>query len=449
MSTRLYIDPTAIPYTPATIRGAWDATGTPSTGKLTLVPTGSNTSISKTETTATNNWDVLYGRWVSDALVSNKTIAGTISGAIRASEANAAANAFFHLHIFVTVGNSDTVRGTLLTDTVVGTEFPTTAASVGFTGVTLTSVAAQTGDRIVVELGVQFQNTVTTSYATTIQYGGVTTVDTVAGNTTAGRAKWIQFTENIPLVAKLSSYTDDFADGTISADYDNWGGANITETGGVLHTVGSTVSGDYFGVDLIAPKDITDDAGFIELADAGAQSANRICQPIVVQTPNGDNSAYWHLQNNVLSCTANVLGSYAGVGTTLAYNSAVHKYFRIREAAGTLYYDWATIGDGTDWTNHASTATPFHMAAVLVSIGTVGNEGGTAPAASYADFDNFNIAGGSTTTTTTTTASTTGQAKVYNGSAFVAKPVKAYNGSAFVTKPLKRWNGSAWVATSY
>jgi hypothetical protein len=35
--------------------------------------------------------------------------------------------------------------------------------------------------------------------------------------------------------------------------------------------------------------------------------------------------------------------------------------------------------------------------------------------------------------------------KVWNGSAWVAKPVKVWSGSAWVTKPVKTWNGSAWI----
>lgn len=43
----------------------------------------------------------------------------------------------------------------------------------------------------------------------------------------------------------------------------------------------------------------------------------------------------------------------------------------------------------------------------------------------------------------------TGQAKVYNGSSFVAKPVKVWSGSTWVVKPVKRYNGSIWVTTPY
>ena len=34
---------------------------------------------------------------------------------------------------------------------------------------------------------------------------------------------------------------------------------------------------------------------------------------------------------------------------------------------------------------------------------------------------------------------------VWNGSAWVQKPVKYWNGSAWIEKPVKYWNGSAWV----
>lgn len=39
-----------------------------------------------------------------------------------------------------------------------------------------------------------------------------------------------------------------------------------------------------------------------------------------------------------------------------------------------------------------------------------------------------------------------GLIKVWNGSAWVEKPVKVWNGSAWVTKPVKFWTGSAWEA---
>lgn len=38
-----------------------------------------------------------------------------------------------------------------------------------------------------------------------------------------------------------------------------------------------------------------------------------------------------------------------------------------------------------------------------------------------------------------------GRVKVWNGSAFVAKPVKVWTGSAWVEKTAKFWSGSTWA----
>jgi hypothetical protein len=38
-----------------------------------------------------------------------------------------------------------------------------------------------------------------------------------------------------------------------------------------------------------------------------------------------------------------------------------------------------------------------------------------------------------------------GQIKVYNGSAWVWKPVKVWNGSTWTTKTLRYWNGTSWI----
>ena len=42
-----------------------------------------------------------------------------------------------------------------------------------------------------------------------------------------------------------------------------------------------------------------------------------------------------------------------------------------------------------------------------------------------------------------------GGVKIWNGTAWVAKPVKFWNGTAWVTKPAKFWNGTAWVTPPY
>lgn len=38
-----------------------------------------------------------------------------------------------------------------------------------------------------------------------------------------------------------------------------------------------------------------------------------------------------------------------------------------------------------------------------------------------------------------------GRLNVWDGNAWVEKPVKVWTGSAWVEKPVKIWNGSSWV----
>lgn len=40
---------------------------------------------------------------------------------------------------------------------------------------------------------------------------------------------------------------------------------------------------------------------------------------------------------------------------------------------------------------------------------------------------------------------TAGYVNVWNGAAWVLKPVKVWTGSAWIIKPAKFWNGAAWV----
>lgn len=175
MATTLYLTNAAAPYTPATLRGAWDDTAAGVTRALdtTTAGGGAITSVARAETNASTTWDVLLYRGVSGPLAA-QTISGTVDVVVGVSESNAAADFFWHLHIYCTQGDSDTPRGTLLTDYVENTtnEWPTTAVGVGLQSAqTLTSVAISDGDRLVAELGYIARNNSTTSRTGTLRYG--------------------------------------------------------------------------------------------------------------------------------------------------------------------------------------------------------------------------------------------------------------------------------------
>jgi hypothetical protein len=137
---------------------------------------------------------------------------------------------------------------------------------------------------------------------------------------------------------------------------------------------------------------------------------------------------------------------------------------------------WFRLGAGGNWNNSASAnpatgvggiattigiGIPVYPAALLVSStdAITANFGDTAftgavPSGFTSGFTAGASAGNNALVTQVAlemwasvaiTAAPTGRAKVWNGSAWVLKPVKVWSGSAWVEKPAKVWNGSAWV----
>ncbi|HEU4913838.1 MAG TPA: kelch repeat-containing protein [Candidatus Saccharimonadales bacterium] len=123
-------------------------------------------------------------------------------------------------------------------------------------------------------------------------------------------------------------------------------------------------------------------------------------------------SGTWHSDTQALN--------YTDAPASWSWTNKAPAIYQVMSVAAT----GLTIGTDYHWQTWATSDT---RTSELVSFG--GN------AESAADFTVSSGAGGNI--------------KVWNGSAWVAKPMKVWNGSAWVVKPVKRWNGSAWVETSY
>src|SRR6185503_4819324 len=128
------------------------------------------------ETSTIGDFDVLILKFVSEPIPSAQTISGTFDWIVGSRESNTAMNANWHVHAYVTQGDTDTVRGTLVTNYMepAGTnEWPTTAQGDGPTGpVTVSPVAVSANDRIVIEVGYVDRNTQNNSRTGTLWYGG-------------------------------------------------------------------------------------------------------------------------------------------------------------------------------------------------------------------------------------------------------------------------------------
>lgn len=107
-----------------------------------------------------------------------------------------------------------------------------------------------------------------------------------------------------------------------------------------------------------------------------------------------------------------------------AYDAAVHKWWSIREEAGTIYYETST--DGTTWTLFKSRANPFTAAQLAnCRVDLIAGQYQATTGTGTAIYDNFN---------------TTGAAP-----AATKKGKLHHNGTAWVEKPLMRHDGINWV----
>ena len=194
---RYYIQNAAAGYDPATERGAWDNTASHIVKKLSKTKAGSVDLVSVAEAVATSDYDVLLLKAVTDALPGDKAISGTLSFCLAVVESSGNANDYYHVHVFVTQGDSDNVRGTLLSNNISASEWPTTVAGLEVSGLALSSVNALAGDRVVIEIGYRASNTLTSSYTGTIVYGGTGATDLTNGATDYNKPGWFEFSTDL------------------------------------------------------------------------------------------------------------------------------------------------------------------------------------------------------------------------------------------------------------
>ena len=83
------------------------------------------------------------------------------------------------------------------------------------------------------------------------------------------------------------------------------------------------------------------------------------------------------------------LGGSVQTVTSFAYSSTTHRWWRIREAGGTVF--WDTSADAATWTNRASLADPFPVGQVFAQVAGLCYENETNPGTfKFADF-NFTV----------------------------------------------------------
>jgi predicted DNA-binding protein with PD1-like motif len=224
MATRFYTSNVYAQYIPTTFKGAWDKTSDAVTRMMAITSfsSGFSTSTNQIKSVATANYDMCAYRGVS-APLATQTISGTLSLVAGLIESSASMDSVYHIHVYVTQGDSDTVRGTLLTDAVdsISNEFSTstTAGAKAWSGLTLSSVTVSAGDRLVIEIGANTIAAVTGN--TQLRYGSFsTTTDMVAGSDiSSATVGWVEFSQTLIFTPTTRFYLNNSASQYTPATY--------------------------------------------------------------------------------------------------------------------------------------------------------------------------------------------------------------------------------------
>ena len=178
-------------------QGTWNYTTGVPTLVMSRTKSGTITSRAVPEAVITNPYDVMILKFVSEPIPA-QTISGTLTWVIGALEDAGSANDFYKIHAYVVSNDGATLRGTLLSNNVDTSEWPTAAqGQAPAAAKTLSEVTAQVNDRIVIEIGYDAQNSQAVERIGTLWYGG-TGSDLTAGGDETTLTGWFEFSELIP-----------------------------------------------------------------------------------------------------------------------------------------------------------------------------------------------------------------------------------------------------------
>jgi len=213
----------------------------------------------------------------------------------------------------------------------------------------------------------------------------------------------------------LTSLVDNFNDNVIGPDWGNsYGG--VTESGGKAHVPCTT---SYAGYQTSYTWTLAGASFYVSVTNVPAAStATEAYTSLFVNAPGiGDNTnpLYGTRIGFVINVVTGQLkmsseSSYFDAGAvSIAYSGTTHKFLRLRETGGTVF--WDTSPDGTTWTNRRTLATPAWVTASTNQCAldmSAHRDAGTVDEAAYDLFNTLSngatvVATGSGTFTTSTT----------------------------------------------
>jgi len=167
--------------------------------------------------------------------------------------------------------------------------------------------------------------------------------------------------------ASISTLTDNFNDNSIDAA--KWvsfvsGTGSIAETNSQLELTVTTSAG-VARLRSVSAFDLTGSSVTAKIIDiANYTSSSLYFAPIWLRL-DGSNEIAVDINEEGIRCRY-LVAEAETISEIITYVPATHKYLRIREASGTIYWDYST--DGITWTNITSAANPITITSLYPQI---------------------------------------------------------------------------------
>lgn len=189
----------------------------------------------------------------------------------------------------------------------------------------------------------------------------------------------------------IETLQDDFNDNI--EDTGKWGGsydssATRAETGGELViTLASHINSNYSAYYSSNPYDLTDSYAFVQVNTMCDVSTN--AQAFLSLQTTGNHNNVRFIQENGTLYAQHIIADVTTTVGSASYNSTTHKWWRIRESGGTVYWEYSS--DGVSWSELISETTPIAIYALYAQIGGGTYQLEVNPGTVH--FDNFNTLG--------------------------------------------------------
>lgn len=184
----------------------------------------------------------------------------------------------------------------------------------------------------------------------------------------------------------FAALTDAFDDGV--RDVVLWSGSygDVVESGGRARVPCSTAFSAYQSASVYT-LDESSLACRVYAPAVGGATVEALAEVLVITSVGGTDGGF-----SVNTVTGQISlvsrsGYFDGSAVVLPYSATVHAWLRLRESAGTLY--WDTSPDGSAWTTRRSSASPAWVNDANLSVVLAGHRNNGVD--DHAEFDNFNL----------------------------------------------------------